>query len=74
MLFQPRSRLDFLRQLTRLAAGTLTDAPRVTFLPGTRTHIESDDAAPIQVDGESFGTTPLTVDADGRTVCLLVPA
>ncbi len=74
VLFQPRSRLDFLGQLTRLAAGTLAQAPRVAFLPSERTHIEAERPAKVQVDGEPFGTTPLAVRADARTVRLLVPA
>ena len=73
VLFQPRSRLDFLQQLIRFGAGTLAEAPRVAFLPSKRTHIEAEHPANVQVDGESFGTTPLTVEADARTVRLLVP-
>lgn len=73
VLFRPRSRIELAAQLVRLATGRLSGAPGVEFLPSKRTRIEADERVPVQVEGESFGATPLTVSADGRTVSLLAP-
>lgn len=73
ILFQPRSRLELAAQLVRLAIGRLAQAPGVTFLPSRRTRIEADECVPVQIEGESFGATPLTVSADDRTISLLAP-
>lgn len=73
VLFRPRSRVELAAQLVRLATGRLSRAPGVSFLPGRTIRIESDISVPVQVEGESFGATPLLVSADDRTVSLLAP-
>lgn len=73
VLFAPRSRVQFAVQLIRLATGGIANADGVRFLPSTRTHIEADESIPAQIDGESFGVTPLTVTAGAGNLSVLVP-
>lgn len=74
VLFQPRSRIELAAQLMRLAARRLSRAPRVSFHPGRRILIECDVSVPVQIEGESFGATPLDIAADDRTISLLAPS
>lgn len=74
ILFRPRSRLELLGQLLRIAGGTLPRSDRVTFLTSRRTEIRSDGEVPVEIDGEPLGTLPLTVEPDPRQVLVLVPS
>lgn len=73
VLFRPRSRAEFASQLLHLASGRLSRAPGVLFLPGHDIRIESETPVAVQLDGESFGTTPLAIADDERTLLLIIP-
>jgi diacylglycerol kinase family enzyme len=42
-------------------------------LPCAAAHVTATIPAPVQIDGDAFGTTPLTVEAAGPEVMLIVP-
>lgn len=73
VLFHPRSRTRLLAQLLAIARGTLEQAPDVTFLTSARTVVAADRPVPVQIDGESWGTTPLTVTPGNESVRVLMP-
>jgi diacylglycerol kinase (ATP) len=78
IIFEAASRTALLTASTALGLGRLVDAktrPRgVTVLPATRVHIGRRTAAPVQVDGDESGFTPVDVVATGPVVRIIVPA
>lgn len=78
VLFKSPSRARLLSQLLSLARGRLE--PRaarvgdVVLVPCDHAVITSDAEAPTQLDGDVFGTTPLTVATTSDVVRLVVPA
>jgi diacylglycerol kinase (ATP) len=46
----------------------------VTRHPARRVRIESDEAVPVQIDGDSAGETPIEVEVSPRSLPFLVPA
>jgi diacylglycerol kinase family enzyme len=77
VLFKSRSRAELLAQLMSLVTGRLdarAAAGRgVEMLPCARVTITSHSPAPVQIDGDSFGTTPLHIEAGSGEVRLIVP-
>lgn len=78
ILFKSESRVGLARQLVALAAGRLdARAERnadVIMLACRRVRIAGGEPVPLQIDGDAFGTTPVTIEADaGPRVRLLVP-
>jgi diacylglycerol kinase (ATP) len=76
ILVRASSRLGLLAQLLRLTRGRLTadDNRHVTVLPARTVLVTSLQPVPVQLDGDCFGVTPLTIDADGPHLRLIVPA
>ncbi|RME97992.1 MAG: hypothetical protein D6773_15045, partial [Alphaproteobacteria bacterium] len=74
ILFQPATRTALAGQLLRLATGRLAGTPGIAILRGRRIRIEADDAVPVQLDGEHFDTTPVSVATGKHRLSLLVPA
>jgi diacylglycerol kinase family enzyme len=77
ILFKTRSRTVLFSQLMSLAAGRLepraTHGSEVEMLACSRATVTSHRPVPIQVDGDTFGTTPVEVDAGSSEVRLIVP-
>ncbi|HWB47162.1 MAG TPA: diacylglycerol kinase family protein [Hyphomicrobiaceae bacterium] len=78
VLFRSRSRAELLAQLLSLMCGGLTaraTAGRgVEMLSCTHVTITSHRPVPVQIDGDSFGTTPLEIEAGSDAVRLIMPA
>ncbi len=78
ILFKTRNRAVLFGQLMSLATGRLE--PRavhggdVEMLACSRVTVASHHPVPIQVDGDTFGTTPVEVDAGTCEVRLIVPS
>ena len=78
ILFKTRSRAVLFSQLMSLATGRLE--PRavrgsdVEMLACSRATVTAHHPVPIQIDGDTFGTTPVEVDAGTCEVRLIVPA
>lgn len=75
VLIRAADRQRLFEQLVRLALGRLTtdDNSHVTTVPAKRLRIRSSSAVPVQIDGDKYATTPLTIDADGPQLRLIVP-
>lgn len=73
VLFRPRNRFQFIRQLLALASGRLDQTAGVDIQAGRRFEITSAGAAQTQLDGDVFATTPLVVEAGGPKIGLIVP-
>jgi diacylglycerol kinase family enzyme len=77
ILFKTRSRTVLFSQLMSLAAGRLepraTHGSEVEMLACSRATVTAHRPVPIQVDGDTFGTTPVEVDAGSSEVRLIVP-
>lgn len=50
---------DIVRHARSVSRGTHVDHPRFTLLPGCSIRVESAEPAPVQLDGEVVGTTPV---------------
>jgi diacylglycerol kinase family enzyme len=77
VLFKPRTRAALAAQLISLAAGRL---PRraartgdVELISCQSARITSPRPVPTQLDGDAFGSTPLSVDAGRDEIALIVP-
>ena len=77
ILFKTRSRTVLFAQLMSLAAGRLepraAHGSEVEMLACSRATVASHRPVPIQIDGDTFGTTPVEVDAGTCEVRLIVP-
>jgi diacylglycerol kinase family enzyme len=77
VLFKARTRASLTAQLVRLATGGLAKhaarSADVALIPCQRVSITSRQPVPIQLDGDTFGTTPLAVDAGAAEIALIVP-
>jgi YegS/Rv2252/BmrU family lipid kinase len=79
VLFKTHNRVVFLGQLMgllasgRLAPSNGRDGP-VEMLSCSRVTVTAQHAVPTQIDGDTFGATPVEVDAGSREVRLIVPA
>lgn len=73
VLVRARTRAGLVAQLLRVARGKLEDSPEVEFVDGAQTIVRSQTPVPAQIDGESFGTTPVTIAPESRTLKLLMP-
>jgi YegS/Rv2252/BmrU family lipid kinase len=69
----PRSRVDALRALARLARRDFRPDPALVYRAGVRFRVETAPARPAQADGELIGATPLEVEAVPRAATLLLP-
>jgi YegS/Rv2252/BmrU family lipid kinase len=67
-------RIDAIRQFMRAVTGAHVDAEGTVYTRGTRIRIESAEPAPIQLDGEAAGHTPLQIELLPQKVRFIVPA
>jgi diacylglycerol kinase family enzyme len=73
VLFQAGSRSDLVRLQLALVYGSLERARGVLHLPCTRVSVRASTPVACQVDGDPFGRTPLTIEASGPNLRLIVP-
>ena len=73
VLFRAPSRLSMVTQLVEVAAGRVARRTDVEQVPGGTIEITSDEPVPVQLDGEPFGSTPVTIRTGGPILRLLTP-
>lgn len=64
---------DIVRMFLYAAAGEHLQVEGVVYVKGKHVRIDSDQATPIQIDGEAAGFTPLTIDLLPDKVPFIVP-
>ncbi len=64
---------DLLRLFIAAAGGAHVGMEGVVYMKGRKVRIESPDGAPVQVDGEPAGMTPLTIDLLRGKIPFIVP-
>lgn len=74
VLFDAVDRRALLASLIALASGALDRCRHVTVLPCGQAEIRGQGPAPVQVDGDAFGATPVVVASGGPRVSLIMPA
>ena len=67
------TKADLVRTLPKIYRGTHLPHPKAELLRGATVSVESDDALPIQLDGEQPGTTPVRFEVVPRALRLRVP-
>jgi diacylglycerol kinase (ATP) len=78
MLFRPRTRAELVAQAVALARGDLDrraalDPDWVTAIPCMAADIAADAPVPAQIDGDTFGSTPLSIRTNAGRVALIRP-
>lgn len=73
VMLQPRTRAGLLKLMIKLATGRLEDDSDVTSVQGNQTVITANSSAPVQIDGENHGSTPVTIRPCEEAVRLIVP-
>lgn len=73
VMLQPRTRLGLLKLMIKLAMGWLEDDPCVTSISARTTVITADKPVPVQIDGETHGSTPVTIEQCDEPFRLIVP-
>lgn len=61
------------RTLPKVASGAHIHEPGISYFPGTTVDVRSDRPAPVELDGDLFGTTPATFTICPRAVRILCP-
>ena len=70
-----RSRLNvFTRLFPRIAAGTHIHEPKVSYFTGRQLEVRSDPPAVLEVDGDLFGSTPVTFTLCAHAIRIICPA
>lgn len=78
VLFRPRTRVELVAQAVALARGDLdrraaAEPDWILTMACTAVEVRADTPVPVQIDGDVFGTTPLSVRAGAGRVSLIVP-
>ena len=78
ILFQARSRIQLVKQLTALGLGRLESlaanpASGVQMIACSEVDISAPHPVPVQIDGDNFNATPLVVRRGGGKLSLIVP-
>lgn len=73
-IFQRGSAFQMLRYGLKVATGSHERLDDVKCLRAKRIRIESDVAAPVQVDGDPCGFTPLEISIQPNSLTMLIPA
>jgi YegS/Rv2252/BmrU family lipid kinase len=68
------SRAELLRLFLLAAAGEHTQSEGAVHLKGKRVRVESSEPAPVQIDGEAAGFTPVEIDLIPFKLPFIVPA
>jgi diacylglycerol kinase family enzyme len=67
------TKADLVRTLPKIYRGTHLPHPKAELLRGATVSVESDEALPIQLDGEQPGTTPVRFEVVAQALRLRVP-
>ena len=67
------SKLELIRQMPRVFAGTHLQHPMVKSFATRRLRLETDSPQPVTLDGELLGAVPATIEQAPYTVRILVP-
>ena len=73
VLFKPASRVALIRQMLALASGRIEGTSGVEHIYCERVSVRSSAGAAIELDGDTFGRTPLEVIGGGPRLQLIVP-
>jgi YegS/Rv2252/BmrU family lipid kinase len=73
-LFRRARRVDLVRYVWPAFRGTLASLPQVVARPATRIEIDADEAVPVEVDGDAWGTTPIRIEVEPRAVPIVAQA
>ncbi len=63
-------RLDLLRQVPRVYHGTHLGHPQLRLFPARAVRIEAAEAVPVELEGELFGTAPVTLTVEPGALLL----
>lgn len=74
MVNNARTRAGLIVDILMIGAGLADRAPHIRFIRFRRAQLSADRSVPVQIDGESAGTLPLSVEEDSIPALLLVPA
>jgi YegS/Rv2252/BmrU family lipid kinase len=79
IVFRSRSRTHLIGQLIAIATGrhaskAASGADDVGFIDCERVDVDADAPVPAQIDGDDFGTTPLSIRRGGGRVAVIVPS
>ncbi len=66
--------VEFILAFPRVFRGTHTTHPKVVMLQGKKIHVESSRPLPVLLDGDIFGTTPVTFEILPNAIRLMLPA
>ncbi len=73
VMFKARGRISLLRQIAGVAAGRVAYQIDIEQVAATTVEITAPEPVPVQIDGESFGTTPVEIRTNGPILELVVP-
>lgn len=73
VLFRPRNRLTLATQLVEVAAGRITRRSDIEHVSGQSIEIMSAEPVPMQIDGEPFERTPVSIRTGGPVLKLIMP-
>lgn len=73
MIVAPRTFPDWATVLWKAARNQFGGTNRLIHLQARRVYIDADEPVPAQIDGDPFGTTPLTADVVPHGVRILLP-
>jgi YegS/Rv2252/BmrU family lipid kinase len=72
-LIRSGPKLKLLRKLPTIFTGAHVHEPEVSYFPVTSIEVESDPPAGLQMDGDVFGTTPVTFTVCPRVLEVVAP-
>ena len=73
LLFQHQAHLDVIRYLQGVITGSHLQMPDVEYFQSRHLHVSSDEAVPVEVDGEVVGSVPVTFRFSRRRLRVLAP-
>ncbi|TCS91984.1 diacylglycerol/lipid kinase family protein [Hazenella coriacea] len=65
------SRFELLRMFPTVYWGTHTSHPSVALHQGAKVRIQADPPLPVQIDGEIYGETPMTIEIQPKSLLIL---
>ena len=73
ILFRKGGFLNGLRYVLKIFRGRHLDDPSVIRLRGSKVTIESEGRTPVQIDGDLYGESPVTIGLQHKAIALLLP-
>jgi YegS/Rv2252/BmrU family lipid kinase len=73
-LFETASILDLVRYVVPALRGRLAEMEGVEIAQSTRICVDSESPAPVELDGDYWGTTPLAITVEPAVVPIALPA